>query len=174
MKQEIKNYTCPYCRWTKHHTPAHIREEEELIKREYAGQDYTNTYWRETKKKYQVYACEHCQRNLKIRSRVIWSLFACGMVGMGIAIVLAFVERFYSSPLIDTIAKYSIMSGLAILSLLALIWILWKILGPSRVHVKYNRAKECNAIVPQELDPQIVALAQMLMSESSDSEPDKE
>lgn len=148
MKQAPENYTCPYCRWSKSHVPANVREEEDLLSRKYLDSDIENTYWLETKKKFKVNICRKCERNLKVRSRILWSLLTCMLCGVGLGVIGIVLEKVITEPWIDTASQYAVAIGLAAGAILVLFRLLWKFFGPSRPHVDFKRASECNALAP--------------------------
>lgn len=145
---EQDNYTCPYCRWGKSHSWSGIRADEEVLKSEYVGMDAANTYYLDTKRKYMVKICPRCERSLKVRSTVLWTLMGCGMALVAVALVCIVLEMFAEWPAVDTVGKWTGTIGMGFAALTALFWALWKVAGPSRPHVKYDKAEKCNALAP--------------------------
>lgn len=144
---ENENYTCPYCKWTHSHSWSHFREEEDLIESKYLGQDLNKTYWLETKKKFKVKICSKCDRNLKIRRWIIGILLFMytGFILVGILGIVT--NWIFQSPMIDKIGMYFFSIGLFLGFVLFMFWILWKVLGPSRAHVNFERSRKYNALV---------------------------
>lgn len=148
MKQENDIYTCPYCRWSHSHTWIDIREEEELIKSDYIGSDFGKTYYLDTKRKFNVRICNKCNKYLKIRHYIILPLLIASLTGFIVAMVAILLEKTLSYDIIDRIGMYSLAIGFTIGFILFLFYILWWIIGPSRAHVKFDRAKKSNALEP--------------------------
>lgn len=146
MNQDSADYTCPYCRWNVSHTWSQTREEEELIDRKYLGEDIEKTYFLDTKHKFKVKICSKCAKALKVRSNIIWTLFSITILAVAVALIVALTEKFFTSDIVDKIGLYSVYVIVIAGSALVLFRLLWRILGPSRAHVKFERARNCNAI----------------------------
>lgn len=136
----------------KSHDRSHVREEEEVLKSEYMGYDVENTYWLETKKKFKVYICDKCHKRLKLRSNVMATLFLFEIVLTALAVAGIVAENIFDSALLDDVTTYAAGIAFACAGIHVLFWLLWKIAGPSRVHVKYERAGKCNALAPINAD----------------------
>lgn len=147
---EYENYTCPYCKWSHSHSWSNTRVEADTISREYLGADIEKTYWLEKKKKFKVRICSKCEKNLKIRSNIITFLLMLSLVCGFVGIVGYVANRLFQSPIVEDIAIYTFGIGLALSFVLFIFYLLWKIFGPSRAHVNFERSKKCNALAPLE------------------------
>ncbi len=148
MNSNTADYTCPYCRWSKSRSWSAIREEEELVNREYVGQNFNKTYYLDTKRKFNVKICPKCHKALKVRSYIIWTLFALMIIATAVTIVVSLIRDLFPSDTLEHIGHGSVYVLIITVPALVLFWLLWKILGPARAHVKFDRAKNCNALAP--------------------------
>lgn len=148
MKQDGGIYTCPYCRWHHSHDWTDVREEEELLKSEYLGSDYNKEYYLEHKMKFNVKICGNCNKLLKIRSYIITTLLFCFLGFFAIGMACSLLESICSSETLENIGFYGIIIGFIAGFILFLFYILWFVFGPSRAHVKFDRAQKYNALKP--------------------------
>lgn len=157
-----ENYTCPYCRFTPNTRPAHIREEEEVLDSRYCGSDLERDYYLEKKRKYDVYICDKCHGFLKMRTKILECLSGLAILGGGVAVLGVLVGFVYSSEQVENITFYTFAFALICFCLAGIFLVLWKIAGPSRAHVKYERALTCNAVFPRksQINPELDKLAE--------------
>lgn len=158
-QQKAEEYTCPYCRWNKAHHWTHTREEEELIDRKYLGQDYSETYYLDTKKKFNVRICDRCHSALKVRSVIIWILLGCMTVTVFTGIITAILNKLIGSEVLDRFGGLAVVVAMCSLISCGLFELCWKVFARTRVHADYERALKSNAIDPylREMSPDKVA-----------------
>ena len=146
MEKDFSKYTCPYCRWHKSHSWTHFHEEEEVINSQYLGQDFNMICYLDTKKIFKAKICNKCNRYLKIRTWIIGILLmvftVCPVIGFLLLLINNWID--YSST--GIVGLYLFGIGFSSGGVLFLFWILWKIIGPARAHVSFDRASKCNAL----------------------------
>lgn len=83
------------------------------------------------------------------------------LIAGAIALLGIIVNMVFNLPAVKEVSSYILAISLGFAFITFLVWLLWKMLGPSRAHVKYDRADRCNALNPFYSPSELAAMAEM-------------
>lgn len=145
-------FTCPYCKRHPSHEAYNEREDKELIDSKFMGMDGTSSVYLNTNMVYSVKICRDCWESQRKRKRfrevALWSWLGAGLLTIIYALISKYIPESIHSY---TVYVFYLFLAYWIVGLIALplIYLLWCLFSRTRMHVKFSRAKDCNAIVPR-------------------------